>query len=262
MARRRMIDPKFWGDETIGKLDAQERLFYIGLFSLADDEGRICGSPAYLRSQIYPYDDTPLDSIVTWTLHLKDIGLIHIYDDPTGNGSTYIDHPKWLKYQRIDNPAPSLLPPCPLFRSHWRKPRTVIKKPHTDSKNDSKNDSRVKERKLKKIKGKEVREERKRIKDIPFVELFNSTCPSLQKIEEVTRTRLDKIKTRLKEHPDLKWWSTVFERADKMNFTYEKGAHKGKVWRPSFDWLIENDNNAVKVAEGHYEDKKKETWRD
>jgi len=127
------------------------------------------------------------------------------------------------------------------------------------------NNNRVKpdhkEREVKRSKEK-LREVKKRIKDIPLIELFNSTCPSLRKVEEVTQSRSNKIKTRLKEHPDLEWWSTVFERADKMEFTYEKGPHKGKVWRPSFDWLIENDNNAVKVAEGNYEDRKEKTWRD
>ena len=125
--------------------------------------------------------------------------------------------------------------------------------------NQSHQNSSIREVKRSKEK---LREVKKRIKDIPLVELFNSKCPSLQKVEEVTKSRSNKIKTRLKEHPDLRWWSVVFERADKVEFTYTKGVHKGKTWRPSFDWLIENDNNAVKVAEGQYEDKKGSTWRE
>jgi hypothetical protein len=91
-------------------------------------------------------------------------------------------------------------------------------------------------------------------KDInTLVELFNSTCPSLPKIKTVSKSRKTKIQLRLKEHPDLEWWKGVFEKADKILI---------KNWRPSFDWLIENDRNAVKVDEGNYDKPKETTWRD
>jgi len=89
-------------------------------------------------------------------------------------------------------------------------------------------------------------------------EKFNSICKSLPKVESLSQTRIDKIQSRLKEHPDIEWWESVFEKADKIELKYPK---TGKTWRPSFDWLIENDNNAVKVAEGHYDDKQS-SWRE
>lgn len=107
-----------------------------------------------------------------------------------------------------------------------------------------------------KQRSKEV-EKVKEVKD-PLVELFNSTCSSLSKVGDLSQTRKGKIKTRLKEHPDLGWWKEVFIRADEILIEGKKGR---KDWRPSFDWLIENDNNAIKVSEGNYDDKTR-SWRD
>lgn len=44
MPRKRMIDPGIWTDDDLGRLGFAERLLFIGLFSLADDEGLIRGS--------------------------------------------------------------------------------------------------------------------------------------------------------------------------------------------------------------------------
>lgn len=214
MARRRMIDPKFWGDETIGKLEPQERLFYIGLFSLADDEGRICGSPGYLRSQIYPYDDIPLDVIVTWITRLEKIGLIHTYDDPSGNNNTYIDHPKWFKYQTINRPQPSLLPPCPKFRSHHRKSKPTHGTINDDSVNPSVNESRpeeVKRSEVKRSEKKKLREEKGREGKTENQKPFSPHLDENQKHTQPTKpkggfehlkkslTSLDKLNQKLKE---------------------------------------------------------------
>lgn len=135
MPRRRMLDPRIWGDTTIGRLSPIERLFYIGLISLADDMGKMNANPAFLRAQIMPYEDIPTQEVSQWLTHLQKLKLIHIYKDPKNKGEKYLDHPKWLKYQRIDHPQPSLLPVCPYFKYHWGYSKN-------ESKNESKNDSK------------------------------------------------------------------------------------------------------------------------
>ena len=57
LARQRFIHPDIWNDKKIAKLSFTERLFFIGCFSNADDEGRMIGDPAYLRAIIFKYDD-------------------------------------------------------------------------------------------------------------------------------------------------------------------------------------------------------------
>lgn len=92
----------------------------------------------------------------------------------------------------------------------------------------------------------------------PFVELFNSTCPSLPQVQSLSKGRKAKIRLRLQEHPSMEWWREVFERADGVLIEGKGGR---RDWRPSFDWLIENDRNAVKVHEGNYEGGKSGTHK-
>ncbi len=58
---------EFWLDEKIGSLPPEARLLYIGTWSLADDNGVLRGNPAYIRSQLFAYDEevTPATSAAT-----------------------------------------------------------------------------------------------------------------------------------------------------------------------------------------------------
>ena len=87
-----------------------------------------------------------------------------------------------------------------------------------------------------------------------IVFLFNETVKYLPKVSR-TRSRDDKMRTRLKEHRERNWWKTVFEKAD--NILIPSKVKGQKDWSPTFDWLIDNDKNAVKVFEGNYDDSKR-----
>lgn len=85
-----------------------------------------------------------------------------------------------------------------------------------------------------------------------LTELFNAVTQYLPKVTEIGRGRKDKIKTRVKEGKNsLDWWKTVFEKADQILLPGKDGR---KDWFPNFDWLVDNDRNAVKVFEGNYDD--------
>jgi hypothetical protein len=111
MARQRWIHPDFWTDPSVAKLSPVERLFFIGCFSNADDEGRLLGDPAYLRSIIFPYDDIPVakvqamrDRVVQTCTNL----VLYRVDDVD-----YLAFLKWTTYQSPRYPKPSKLPPPP-----------------------------------------------------------------------------------------------------------------------------------------------------
>ena len=87
----------------------------------------------------------------------------------------------------------------------------------------------------------------------PLVDLFNKSCPNLPRVRELNQSRKDKIKARFKEHTDLSWWGEVFKMANYVSIPKKEGGE----WRPTFDWLIENDRNSVKVIEGNYDNKPK-----
>ena len=94
-----MLHLKLWTSEQFGKLSDKAKLLYVGLITLADDDGRLKGNPAYLRGQIFPYDEK---LSVTDVLQLRNEivlnGLITVYSI---DGFEYIEHPKWKDYQVI-----------------------------------------------------------------------------------------------------------------------------------------------------------------
>ncbi len=98
MARKRMIDPSIWQDENFGHLSPKARILFIGLFSNADDEGRIRANDSYIRSTIFMYDDISLSSVRQLTDEvistMKSVFLYETY------GNRYIQLKKWGDYQK------------------------------------------------------------------------------------------------------------------------------------------------------------------
>jgi uncharacterized phage protein (TIGR02220 family) len=103
VARKRIIDPEFWSDEEIGKWSHSARLFYIGLWNFADDEGRFKAHNALLKSQIFPYD-TKID------IEALKKELNHKIQWYEVEGLQYGFIRNFLKHQRIDRPTSSKLP--------------------------------------------------------------------------------------------------------------------------------------------------------
>lgn len=109
MARQRFIHPEFWGDPSIGQLTPIERLFFVGCFSNADDEGRLLGHPAWLRSAIFPYDDISLDDVRA--MRDRAAAVCRNFVVYEVDGVEYIAFLKWNRYQKPKYPKPSTLPP-------------------------------------------------------------------------------------------------------------------------------------------------------
>lgn len=106
--RIRTIKPEFWTSESIGKLSRNARLLFIGLWSLADDSGRLRGALPYLSGQLFPYDsDATPANIAAWLAELCRLGMVRRYEV---DGSGYLDIPKWLKHQKIEKPSKSRFP--------------------------------------------------------------------------------------------------------------------------------------------------------
>ena len=107
MPTRRMIDPSFWTSETVGALTRDQRLLFIGLWSNADDQGRIRGHVALVRSCIFPYDDISLDEIRADLAALSEGAFILCYQV---EGREVIQIKNWWTYQRPQWAYPSDLP--------------------------------------------------------------------------------------------------------------------------------------------------------
>lgn len=110
MARKRMIDPSFWDDETLGVMSSDHRILFIACLSNADDEGRLKGSPEFLRKMAFGYrDDISVSDVDQWIRELcaSVRGLVRYVVD----GRTYIEFTNWGKYQTINRPSKSSIPP-------------------------------------------------------------------------------------------------------------------------------------------------------
>jgi hypothetical protein len=108
MARIRTIKPEFWCDEKLSECSLSARLTFIGLWTFADDEGRIEHQPARLRMQIYPCGSVSLTKIREYLGELSERSLIRVY---SVGSKEYLDIPNFCKHQKINRPTPSKLPP-------------------------------------------------------------------------------------------------------------------------------------------------------
>ena len=111
---KRMLHSSIWEGEQFVSLNARQRLTYIGLISIADDDGRLKGHPALVKSRIYPMDEGISPTTIDKDLDIiAKTGLIHRY---SVNGANYVAHPNWRHFQRVRNdlykpskfPSPSL----------------------------------------------------------------------------------------------------------------------------------------------------------
>lgn len=90
---------------------------------------------------------------------------------------------------------------------------------------------------------KEIAEDDKRPRQL--FELWRQINPD-RPVHRLSSVMRKKIKTRLFEEPDFETWKRCFELIRDTVFL------KDKKW-PTFDWLMENDNNYVKVLSGKYD---------
>jgi len=102
-----MIDPAFWESHTVAKLGRCARLTFIGLFSNADDQGRMKAHPALLRSRLYPYDDISIADIEEELQGIAATGAIQLYEVA---GARYLQITGWWKYQHPRWAWPSDIP--------------------------------------------------------------------------------------------------------------------------------------------------------
>ncbi len=95
--RARNIKPGFFKNDRLGEVEPLARLLYIGLWCLADREGRLADRPRQIKAEILPYDDCRAEELLE-ELHRR--GFILRY--AAGNES-YIWIPAFRKHQ---NPHP------------------------------------------------------------------------------------------------------------------------------------------------------------
>lgn len=280
MPRIRTIKPDFWIDEKIGKLKRDERLLFIGLWNLADDQGVFKANAGYIKGQLFSYDDElRISTIESWLTSLKNARLIvpFIFND---EGyyliRTFQDH------QLINRPSKAKFPEDTinqLLTEHSLNTHGVLTE---DSLHEGKGKEGNKEGKgnpnglgnplpsfknsIEKQKWEEFKQtlptDRKEFKDKmaeyfhankpdfiePFAYLWNifATENGLAEISKSTDKRMQKLRARCR-NPD-------FDFIEILKGIKRSGFLKGNdgKWKVDFDWIIENNDNYVQIIEGKY----------
>lgn len=105
--RIRSLKPEMWQDEKIGRVTRDARLLFVGLITLADDEGRFRAPAPLVLGHIYPWDTVSPRRLESWMRELEEVGLVVRYEV---GGQRYGHLPGWAKHQVINRARPSMLP--------------------------------------------------------------------------------------------------------------------------------------------------------
>lgn len=109
MARKRFVHPQMWSDGRVQDMTRDERLMFLGMITIQDDEQRLAASPLSLNGAIYPEDGLSNRLVERWRdqVCIKNPNVV-LY---TVEGRDYIWLGKAVRYQKPDHPTESVLPP-------------------------------------------------------------------------------------------------------------------------------------------------------
>lgn len=111
MARKRMISPEIWESQDFSQLSDLAKIVFISLFSHADDAGRGRADPTYIKSSTFPYDEGR--RVADIKSALSEIARSMSVQFYSVNGIEFYFMTSWERWQKIDKPSKSKLPPPP-----------------------------------------------------------------------------------------------------------------------------------------------------
>lgn len=105
MARARNIKPGFFANENLAECSPWARLCFIGLWTLADREGRLEDRPKRIKGELFRFDNVEIDPLLN---ELQRMGFISRYER---HGVKVVQVVEFVKHQRPHySEADSLLP--------------------------------------------------------------------------------------------------------------------------------------------------------
>lgn len=237
-AKGRMIYWKISYCKQLARCSTFSKLLFTWLIPNTDDLGRMEGDPEIIKGMVFPYDEkTTVKQIRDALGELSKETLIIWYQV---DENYYIQFPNFSLYQTLRKDRE--------YKSDYPEPNDVDMTCHDMSRHDG--------QKLREGKGREgeekVSEEKESIPFSDIQEMFNRICVSFPSIRTLSKGRKDKVRIRWGEIKSLDTFEQLCNRMEESSFLKGKN---DRGWKASFDWLLENDNNWVKVIEGNYVDK-------
>lgn len=103
----RSLRPEFFADGRMAQLSPMARILYMGLWCIADDEGRGRFHPKSIEGEVFPHETVDIRTLLT---ELIEMGRIVTYDV---GAESYFHIPKFTTYQHPNRAFESRLPPPP-----------------------------------------------------------------------------------------------------------------------------------------------------
>ena len=114
MARIRTIKPEFFKSATVAGLPLAARLTFIGMWTEADDHGRLTADPVLLRAALWPRDERSTVDVEGDVSALIDAGLVErceMRERRSGKIKTVIQVVSWQEHQKVDRRMQSIYEP-------------------------------------------------------------------------------------------------------------------------------------------------------
>lgn len=105
MSRTRNIKPAFFTNDVLAECSALARLLFVGLWTIADREGRLEDRPKKIKAEVLPYDDCLAEDLLAELVSQKFIVRYEV------NQNKYIQITNFRKHQKPHpNEQPSTIP--------------------------------------------------------------------------------------------------------------------------------------------------------
>lgn len=108
MPRARSVKPGLFKNVDLSRLGADATLLFVGLWTLADREGRLKDIPAWIKVEVFPYRPVKVDALLS---SLSNSGFIVRYE---ADGEKYIQVVNFKKHQspHVKECASTIPAPC------------------------------------------------------------------------------------------------------------------------------------------------------
>jgi hypothetical protein len=236
MARIRYLKPDFFKDEDIASLAMEVRLFYTGLWCLADREGRLEDREKRLKVEIFPYDNIDINKCLETLAAPKPATGLPFIKRYEIKGNKYIQILSWHRHQRIHHTERSSI--IPSYSNKNNKNKKIGRK------------GKVEGRKLELSNGSlTVKKPLRTSVSTEIVGYWNEK-KTLPRVAHLSEERKTQLRSRVANKHFLDNYKPSIDKISSSRFCCGRNEKK---WKATFDWFIKNDNNYVKALEGKYD---------
>lgn len=267
MSRMRNIKPNLFEDEDLATLPIEASILFIGLWTIADREGRLQDRPKWIKAKVFPYrPETDVDVLLAG---LTEKNFLIRYEI---EGKKYIQIRTFSKHQRPHiKEAKSEIPPPPPVKALTKvgastnlgSTKEGVRHDQGDVEPAGNLELENGEWELEngdiitsadadsspQVKTPELTHEA--VKD-----LYHEHCPSFPRVSKMTARRIAAVKARIEEHPKPEFWIALLKRVEASDFLSRRAPPREghENFRADFEWIV-NVNNFTKILEGKYDNR-------